>query len=208
MIKARLDASTDPDEKRSLRLRYADLAGGKTGDAGAAYRALEAAFLADASDVVLQDRVIEAAEAAEEHEALAKAFSSAMESLDSHDQSALASKVAHLYDVVLGRPEDAESFYRKVLANDPLDEAAFGALKDLYTNAERWAELQVLYDKRIEETLDAEAKLDLLLQVCFLFEELTDDAPAAIGAHRQVLELDPEHSASRRALERLFERTE
>lgn len=208
VIRTRLDATTDPAEQRVLRLRYADLAGGKTGDAGGAYRALEAAFLSDPADVVLQDRVIEAAEAADEHEALAKAFSSAMSSLESADQSALASKVAHLYDVVLGRPEDAEAFYRSVLTNDPLDDAAFGALKDLYTNAERWSELQILYDKRIEETLDAQAKLDLLLQVCFLFEELTDDAEAAINAHRQVLELDPEHSASRRALERLFERTE
>lgn len=208
VLEARLDATTDPAEQRALRLRYADLVGSKTGDAKAAYRALEAAFLADASDVVLQDRVIEAAEAAEEHESLANAFSGAMETLELAEQSALASKVAHLYDVVLGRPDEAEPFYRKVLANDPLADAAFGALKDLYTNAERWAELQVLYDKRIEETIDAQAKLDLLLQVCFLFEELTDDADAAIGAHRQVLELDPEHSASRRALERLFERTE
>ncbi|MCB9597501.1 MAG: tetratricopeptide repeat protein [Sandaracinaceae bacterium] len=207
VIEQRLAASTDPDEQRALRMRYAELAG-TIGDAKAAYGALEAAFLADPSNVELQDRVIEAAEAADEHESLAQAFSSAMTSLETHDQSALAAKVAHLYDVVLGRPDDAEPFYRKVLANDPLDEAAFGALKDLYTNAERWSELQVLYDRRIAETVDAESKLDLLLQVCFLFEELTDDAEAAITAHRQVLDLDPEHSASRRALERLFERTE
>jgi len=208
VLQTRLAASADPDEQRALRLRYAELAGTRTGDVTAAYAALEAAFLADPGDVELQDRVIEAAEAADQHEALARAFSSAMTSLGADDQSALAAKVAHLYDVVLGRPDDAEPFYRKVLANDPLDDAAFGALKDLYTNAERWDELQVLYDRRIAETLDSQAKLDLLLQVCFLFEELTDDAEAAISAHRQVLELDPEHSASRRALERLFERTE
>lgn len=206
ILEQRLAATEDPDEQRALRVRYAELAG-TIGDAKAAYGALEAAFLADPANVDLQDRVIEAAEAADEHEALAAAFSSAMGALEPADQSALAAKVAHLYDVVLGRPDDAEPFYRKVLANDPLDEAAFGALKDLYTNAERWSELQVLYDRRIAETMDAGAKLDLLLQVCFLFEELTDDAEAAISAHRQVLELDPEHSASRRALERLYERT-
>ncbi|MEC7523122.1 MAG: tetratricopeptide repeat protein [Myxococcota bacterium] len=210
VLKRRLDATEDPDEKRALRLRYADLVGAKTGDAGAAYQALERAFLADPADPELQDRVIEAAEAADAHEALAAAFRSAMESesLSPDEQSAIASKVAHLYDVVLARPEEAEPFHRKVLANDPLEERSFGALKELFTNAERWEDLKELYRRRIEETVDAEQKLDLLLQVCFLFEELIDDPGAAIQAYQDVLELDPEHTASRRALERLYERTE
>ena len=210
VLKRRLDATEDPDDKRALRLRYAELVGAKTGDAEGAYRALERAFLTDPADPELQDRLIEAAEAADAHEALAAAFRSAMESeaLSPDEQSAIASKVAHLYDVVLARPDEAEPFHRKVLANDPLDERSFASLKELYTNAERWDDLQALYDRRINETVDAEQKLDLLLQVCFLFEELIDDPQSAIRVYQDVLELDPEHTASRRALERLYERTE
>src|SRR5690606_19196407 len=85
---------------------------------------------------------------------------------------------------------------------------SFLSLKELYTNEERWDDLQKLYRDRIAETVDAESKLDLLMQVCFLFEELIDDPEQAIRAYQDVLELDPEHQASRRALERLYERTE
>ena len=210
LLETRMANTTNADEQRTLRLRYADLVGGKTGDASAAYGALEAAFLADPADVEMQDRLIDAAEAADRHESLATAFRSAMdaETVSVEEQSALAAKVAHLYDVVLARPEEAEPFHKKVLLVDPLDETAFGSLKELYTNAERWTDLQGLYRKRIEETIDTESKLDLTLQVCFLFEELIDDPEKAINAYQNVLELDPEHTASRRALERLYERTE
>ncbi|MGE3633236.1 MAG: hypothetical protein AB7P00_25280, partial [Sandaracinaceae bacterium] len=210
VLASRLEATRDEDERRELRLRYAELLGSRTGDAEGAYQALEAAFVAQPGDLDLQDRVIEAAEAADQHEALAAAMSSVMDGdkLSSEEQSALAAKVAHLYDVVLGRPDEAEPFYRRVLANDPMNDSAFSALKELYTNAERWDELQVLYRSKIDETVDAESKLDLILQVCFLYEELTDDPGRAISSYREVLEIDPGHSGSRRALERLYERTE
>ncbi len=210
VLGARLEATDDPGEQRALRLRYAELVGSRTGDAEGAYRALEAAFLADPGDVELQDRVIEAAEAADQHEALARAMTSAMDGdqLSPDEQSALASKVAHLYDVVLARPEEAEPFYKRVLANDQMNEDAFAALKELYTNAERWDDLQVLYRRKIDETIEPDTKLDLILQVCFLYEELIDDPPRAIAAYREVLEIDPGHPGSRRALERLYERTE
>src|SRR5690606_39097808 len=100
VLKRRLDATQDPEERRELRLRYAELASGKTGDALAAYRALEAAFLADPTDTELSERLIEAAEAATQHEALATAFTTAMASdrLSPDERKELAAKVAHTYD--------------------------------------------------------------------------------------------------------------
>ena len=210
LIGARLESTTDAREKRELRLRYAELSSRRMEDSGSAYQALEDAFLDDPADAELQERLVEAAEASGRHEDLAAAFTTAMEagSLSQPESAALAARVGLLYDMVLGRPEEAEPFHKRVLANDPLDEAAFTALKDLYTNAERWDELQKLYRERIVETVDPQAKLDLTMQICFLFEELIDDPEKAIRAYRDVLELDPEHQASRRALERLYERTE
>lgn len=210
IIGARLEATTDPAEKRALRLRYADLSSRKIQDTGSAYQALEDAFLDEPSDVELQDRLVEAAEQAGRHEDLAAAFKTAIDggALGAAESAALAARIAQIYDVVLGRPEEAEPFHKRVLAHDPLEDGSFQALKELYTNGERWDDLQKLYRERIEQTLDAETKLDLLLQVCFLFEELIDDPDQAIRAYRDVLELDPEHQASARALERLYERTE
>ena len=209
ILGTRLEASEDEDERRQLRLRLAELAGA-LGDAEGAYEALEAAFLDRPGDVELWDRVAAAAEAAGKHESLATAFATAIEAgdLSDHDAAALATRVAEIYDVVLGRPSDAEPFHKRVLHHDPLHAGSFLALKELYTEQERWDDLQALYRNRIAETVDAEQKLELLLQVCFLFEEILENSELAIRSYQEVLELAPEHGASRRALDRLYRRTE
>lgn len=210
LLRARLDRATNEDEKRQLRLRIAELSSAELGDPAGAYAALEAAFLDGPSDVDLWDRLAEAAERADKHQQLAQAYATAIEigGLAAGDAAELASRVADIFDVILGTPEDAEPFHERVLAHDPLNEKSFLSLKELYTNAERWPELQALYRERIAQTVDAEGKLELLLQVCFLFEEILDDTEAAIVAYQEVLELEPENHASRRALERLYRRAE
>lgn len=210
LIRRRLESTTDPEEKRSLRLRFAELSVERAEDALSAYRVLESAFLDAPADRDLWERLFGAADRARQHEALAQAIATAIDAGDlaAFDAAQLAEKVAHIYDVVLARPEEAEPFHRRIMAADPSNETSFLALKELYTDSERWDELQVLYRRRIAETVSRDAKLDLLLQVCFLFEELIDDPELAIGAYRDVIELEPEHTASRRALERLYARTE
>jgi tetratricopeptide (TPR) repeat protein len=210
VIERRLKSSTSPEEKRALRLRFAELSSSRVDDPASAYRVLESAFLDDPSDQSLWERLFAAAERSGAHEALAGALTRAIDgpTMTPADATRLAEKIAGLYDDVLARPDEAEPFHRRVIAGDPLHEGSFLALKELYTNAERWDDLQVLYRNRIAETVDAESRLDLLLQVCFLFEELIDDPRLAIRAYRDVLELEPTHQASRRALERLYTRTQ
>lgn len=203
-------AKGEASQRRELQLRLAELAATSLGDADGAYQALEAAFLDNPEDLELWDRLGQAAEAAGKHEALAVAFGTAIEvgELNDADAAQLAARAADIYDMVLGRPEEAEALHRRVLANDSLDARAFEALKELFTNQERWEDLQVLYRNRIAETYDADAKLELLLQVCFLFEEILDNPELAIRSYQEVLELEPEHDPSRRALERLYRSTE
>ncbi|MDW8362655.1 MAG: tetratricopeptide repeat protein [Myxococcales bacterium] len=205
-LRRRLETTTNPDERRALRLRLAELLAGPLGDVAGAYAELEAAFLDRPTDPELWERLVELAGRAGRYEALAAACSIVLEAGDLDPSSAVqvARRAAALYDGVLGRPDEAEPLHRRVLAADPLDEPSFAALKDLYTSRERWEELQALYRTRIEHTLELEQKRELLLQVCFLFEELLDDPQLAIRAYEEVLELDPLHAPARRALERLY----
>ena len=208
-LRRRLAHAEDKGEKRELRVRIAELAAGRNGDPAGAYQVLENAFLDDPADASLWDALSAHGEAAGKHADLAAALATAIDAggLSVDDQWALSKRVARIHDVLLGKPEDAEPFHKKVLATRPDDDESFLALKELYTNAERWSELQALYRVRIAQTADAETKLELLLQVCFLFEELTDDPAQAIAAYQEVLELDPRHISSRRALDRLYIRT-
>lgn len=209
VLARRLEAAQDEGETRTLRLRLAEISGSKLGDAVGAYGALEAAFLDRPADIDLWDRLAEAAERAGQHRALVNAYATAIEAgdLGESDVADLSARVARVYDEVLAQPDEAEPFHRKVLAHDPLNEASFMALKELFTSLERWEDLQALYRKRIEETVDAGAKLELLLQVCFLFEEILNKPELAIEAYQAVLELEPGHAPSIRTLEKLYERT-
>lgn len=210
VLRRRLDLVDDPEEVRGLRLRVADLATDRLGDASVAYGMLEAAFVDGPDDLDLAERLGAAAERAGAWLPLAKALTRAIESdaVPGGDAAVLAARVADVYDRRLRAPRDAEPFHRRVLQEDPLADRAFDALRDLYTTEERWDDLQKLYRNRIAHTVDATEKREHLLQVCFLFEEMLDEPDLAIRAHEEVLELDPTHSPSRRALRRLYQRTE
>jgi len=210
VLTRRLAAESDEEEVRQLRLRVAEISGSKLGDASGAYGSIETAFLEQPSDADLWDRLTEAAERAGQHRALATAFGTAIEAGGLSDSAVLelAARAARVYDETLGQPEEAEPFHKRVIAVEPTNEASFVALKELFTAGERWDELQALYRKRIADTADAEAKLDLLLQLCFLFEEILERPDQAVDTYEQVLELDPDHGAARRTLEGLYEKTE
>jgi tetratricopeptide (TPR) repeat protein len=210
VLEARLSSTSDADEKRALRLRVAELSVGPLGDAQHAYRTLESAFLDTPSDREIGERFAAAAEASGQHEPYAVALATVIEAgeLADADVLVLADRAAQVYRNVLGRPAEAEPFDRRVLAIEPTHDAAFNALKELYTDAERWQDLQALYRQRIAQTVDVQSKLDLLLQLCFVFEELIDEPRNAIRVYRDVLELEPRHLTSRRALDRLYTRTE
>ena len=209
VVVARLAVTTDAGERRALQLRQAELTLGPLGDAAGAYATLESAFLDQPSDHEVIERLAHAAEASGKEEQFAQALATAIEmgELAKDDELALASRAARVFGD-LGRPAEAEPFHRRILGIDPAHAESFAALKETYTDGERWQELQELYRARIAQTLDAQSKLDLLLQLCFVFEELIDDPQNAIRAYRDVLEIDPRHVASRRSLDALYTRTE
>lgn len=209
VLEKRLAQTTDETERRELRLRIADLASSSLGDPAAAYASLEAAFLDRPDDVDLWDRLTDAAEAANRMEDLGKAFLLGLESgsVEGPDAVELARRAANVYDISLGRPAEAEELHKRVLAADTADEAAFVSLKELYTNQERWDDLQALYRTRIDATVDAEQKVELLRQVCFVFEEILDDPERAIQGYEELLTLEPDLDSARRALDKLYRRT-
>lgn len=208
LLRKQLDQTEDDEQRRALRLRLAELAASELGDAAGAYAELESAFLDNPRDLDVLGRLGGVAEAADQHEAFAKALVLAIDAgdMDPDAEVALCKRAAELHDGVLGLPEEAARFHLRVLEDNAGDATAFAALKQLYTKNEQWDDLRQLYQQRIEATTDAGAKLDLLLQLCFLFEEILDEPKHAISSYEQAIELDPTHTPSRRALQRLYGR--
>ena len=208
VLSRRIERADTVGERRDLRLRLADLAINRTRDMAMAYAVLEAAFADEPDDVYLRERLQAAADAAGQHERLVEAFGRVLQSpaTDATDGAIIASIAAELCEERLSDPERAVGFHQRVLSLEPLNDRSFSALKEAYTGTESWDQLHLLYLRRISETVDVEAKQTLLLQLCFVAEELIEDVELAIEAYRDVLELEPYHEAACRALEKLYAR--
>ncbi len=62
-------------------------------------------------------------------------------------EAELCERAARLHEDRLGDPMGATPYLEKALALDPGNERAFARLKDILTAAERWGELEALYDQ-------------------------------------------------------------
>ena len=74
------------------------------------------------------------------------------------------------------------------------------------TSAERWGELEDLYDRTTRFVDDVPTRVDLLTEVALVCEEIIEDDARAIGYYERILEISPAHDASMRALDRLYQR--
>ncbi|HEY4118588.1 MAG TPA: tetratricopeptide repeat protein [Byssovorax sp.] len=99
-------------------------------------------------------------------------------------------------------------YLERVLAVDPNNHRAFARLKQILTAAERWGELEDLYDRAAKSTADERDRIELLNEVALIAEEIIGDPAKAIGYYERILALDPQYVAALDALEKLYEREE
>ncbi len=103
-------------------------------------------------------------------------------------------------------PDDAVAAWRALLSIDPADDEAFAEVDRAYTRAERWAELADVLEARSD--LDATNGVAIRLRAAELHELHTGEQERAVEGYRRVLEIEPDHEASLRALVRLYEKLE
>jgi len=104
--------------------------------------------------------------------------------------------------------DEAAGSYDQVLALDPGDTSALGALDSLYRRTERWEQLVGVYRRRIELEADADTSENLYAQMAQVLEEKLNRPGEAIAAYREVLGIDPGNPHALLALDGLFTRQE
>lgn len=116
----------------------------------------------------------------------------------------LCERAAGLHEDKLGDPLGATPYLEKVLATNPGNERAFGRLKDILTAAERWGELEALYERASQATDDPSRRADMLVEVALICEEIIEDAAKATKHYERILDIDPVHETAQRSLDRLY----
>jgi tetratricopeptide (TPR) repeat protein len=111
-------------------------------------------------------------------------------------------RLANLYEEQIRDAEKAIGLYRQILKESPKELAALSALDRLYRATEQWKDLATTIEQELDILADdPAAAAELRYRLGEVFETRLDDKDAAVGAFRDALTLDPNHSAARTALE-------
>lgn len=205
-----IEATEDAEKRLALQHRLADVYGEKLDDGNLAFETLGAALKERPDNKDLWDRMTAMATNQDRLSDLAERFEDAYTSgkLDAVSEFELALRLADLLEVQLGRSADAAPYHARVFESDPAASGSFVALETLYTSESRWDDLISLYRRALDGGAAVESALELQLKICFVYEEIKHNAPLAIQAYRDVLDMDPQNVQATRALTILYEEVE
>jgi tetratricopeptide (TPR) repeat protein len=213
-LRVLLESEEEPPTRLALFLKLADVEEQKLRAAGTAFDVVLGALGEFNAELTVWDRASDLAARAGRPTDLAEAYRTHLvtsrgegsKKLPDDVEIELCERAAKLHDEQLGDPEGAMPYLDRVLAVDPTNERAFQRLKLILTNAERWGELEELYDKAAQGTSDQDTRIELLNDVAVIAEEIIGDATKAIRYYERILTLDPLYVPALDALERLYER--
>ena len=104
--------------------------------------------------------------------------------------------------------EKAIQCYQEILKLSQIDQNAFKQLRNLFENAERWADLATLLGQQIERTQNPAERVGLYLKAGEIFDQKLGNLDSAIFCYQKALELIPHHIPTIHALGSLYSRKE
>jgi len=159
---------------------------------GAAFDVLLKALREFKEDLALWDRAEQLAAASGRVTELAHALRDTLRSeLSESIEIELSDRAARLHEDTLGDPMGAAPYLERLLLKDTANQDAFARLKQILTSAERWGELEDLYDRTTRVLEDPATRVDLLTEVALVCEEIIEDDNRAIGYYERILAISP-----------------
>jgi tetratricopeptide (TPR) repeat protein len=112
--------------------------------------------------------------------------------------------LGQVYDRELNDPERAIETYSSIMDLDPDDYDAAQALDRLYLHTQRWYDLLAVLERQTELAQEPAEVVSLKFRIGELWREHLKDLTRAIEGYRGVLQMDPTHEPTLRALEALM----
>ncbi|MDB4968610.1 MAG: repeat-containing protein, partial [Myxococcales bacterium] len=204
----RLQAESEPQEKRRLLSRIAELNEAGIEDLQAAFSAWGRVLAEEPGDEAAQVELERLAELTSAPGELARVYEERMAAaFDPEVQRALALKLGTIYEAKLGDEERAITVYNKALdlpGPDGSDRVPLSALDRLLQRAARWRDLADVLEKEAQAALDSAEQAEFFYRLGALRAGELIDLDGALLAYRDAIQREPEHAPTRAGLEKLL----
>jgi golgin subfamily B member 1 len=202
---ARLAASQDPSERRTLLKRLSQLHEEQEEDYKAALETQAKLLHEDSSDEETWGELERLAKMAEADARLAEIYAEELGQVVAEEPhtAKLSRRTGELY-AQLGDVDKALVFYRRALAFQPESRDLFSAVDGLLINAKRPAERVELYRQALDHRFEPADRLSVLHTIADLEENALSEIERAIDTYRAALDVEERDGRSLDALTRLY----
>jgi len=198
-----------PETRTAALRRMAVLAAERAGDADKATDFWRQVHLANKADVEARQALQGLYAAAGKWSAYVDVLKLDVEEIPDSDRARKVDALKALvrvYTQHLNLDAMVVTLYGQVLALEPDDAEATGALIEKYEAMRRWPDLVGLLQKQAEAAVETERRVDLNLRIAFLYLDKFRNQAEAIKAYEAVLADDPSNRAAIEALQDMYEK--
>jgi tetratricopeptide (TPR) repeat protein len=202
-----VETIASPEEKLPLLHRIGALYELEVGDAAQAQRWYEGALGIDATYAPVVAALDALYQQSQAWEALIVMHMAITEKSPSTGRRAAAhARIAELFELRMGRPDEAIRHYRQTLVLEPAHEAAFKALVRLFTEHRVPRDLIELYERALERATEHDVIVAYLFKIGSLYEDVLGEPAHALHAYRRILVREPDQLGAIHAVQRAAER--
>lgn len=192
-----------PSQKATLFRQAGMLYLERSSNQAEAIKCFEQLLEYDPRDVDAIERLKEMYEKRRDWEKLIRTMQREVDLLPEDDQLLRYGEMAALATERLRKPEVCIELWQKVIESDPENPNALDNLAQLYERAREWERLADVLEKLVAIDTDVNSMKQQLQKLGMIYADKIGNDEGAIGAFKQLLELDP---SDRRAQEQLKRR--
>ncbi len=207
LLESRAALTEAGSERKQFLLELAQLRLEQQDEPELAFMSLMRAFREDPNDAEVRHKLERAADASKTWDELAGVYEEDLPRIaEAKDAAEVCLKLGHLFDQRLSEPQRAVEYYERSRQLDlGSEDRALPALDRLYNQLSEPEKLVGVLESLSERATENVEKVGYLFRLGQIAQEALDSPDRAAQAYEKILELDPQHLASARLLEQLYE---
>lgn len=200
-----LKAARDDDERLALIASLREIAEDKLQSPALTLQWCAAAYRIRPTDLYRREALETAAQRADGWDELTAIYEEriAADGVEEAERLELLGKLAVIARDHLFKPDEAQRYFKRIIAIAPRDEGALDALEEIYSSTRRWDDLSEVVRRRLDVVEDRGERLRNLRKLASILEEHLADLDGAVAIYHAILEIEQDDRPALTSLARI-----